>query len=92
MEMIENLFNSQFTILILILTGSALAKFKMLNGEFRNYLTDFVINFILPCNIIKSFTMEFNGQIMRDCLAVCVVSAVTQVLSLILGKVMYRHL
>ncbi len=91
MPMIENLLNSQITILILILTGYALAKIKMLNGEFRNYLTDFVINFILPCNIIKSFLMEFNGQIMRDCLAVCVVSAVTQVLSLILGKAMYRH-
>ena len=89
--MIENLFNSQIAILILILTGCVLARLKLLNAQFRNYLTDFVINFILPCNIIKSFMMEFNAQIMRDCLAVCIVSAVTQVLTLWMGKVLYRH-
>lgn len=91
MNVIENLLNSQITILILILAGYVLSKINLMKPDFRKAMTELVINFILPCNIIKSFMMEFNAQIMRACLAVCVVSAVTQVLTLMMGKVLYPH-
>lgn len=91
MNAIENLLNTQITILVLILAGYILAKLRFFNAEFRKSMTDFVINFILPCNIIKSFMMEFDGQIMRACLAVFVVSVVTQVLTFLLGKALFSR-
>ena len=87
--MTENLLTSQIAILIMILVGFILAKVKLVNVEFRKYLTDLVIYFILPCNIIKSFMMEFDMQILRACLAVLVVSAITQILTFGAGKLLY---
>lgn len=89
MEAIEKLLNTQITILVLILVGYILSKKKIVDAAFRKAMTDFIINFILPCNIIKSFMMEFNGEILSGCLAVCVVSAITQVVTFLLGKLLF---
>ena len=87
--MVENLLNAQISILILILIGCALTKLGLLNTEFRKYLTDFVICFVLPCNIIKSFMMEFDMQILRSCLGAFAVSLMTQAVSFVAGKMLY---
>lgn len=87
--MVENLLNAQISILILILVGCALTKLGLLNTEFRKYLTDFVICFVLPCNIIKSFMMEFDMQILHSCLGAFAVSLMTQAVSFVAGKMLY---
>lgn len=91
MTAIENLLIMQITMLILLLTGYVLVKAKIMSGEFRKALTDFIINFILPCNIIKSFIIEFDMQIMRDCFAILLVSCATQVFSNLLGKLLFSR-
>lgn len=91
MQAIENLLNTQITLLILILCGYVLTKIKIMNREFRLALTDLIINFVLPCNIIKSFMIDFNGDIFRACLAIFVISAVTQVVTWLLGKLLYSR-
>lgn len=91
MTAIENLLTMQITMLILLLTGYILVKVKIMSGDFRKALTDFIINFILPCNIIKSFIIEFDMQIMRDCLAILLVSCGTQLFSNLLGKLLYSR-
>lgn len=92
MDVMRNLLNTQITMLVLTLVGFVMSRRKILSVEFRKEMTDFVMNFILPCNIIKSFQMEFNGGILWDCLAVCIVSIVTQVLTYLLGKAAYRRM
>ena len=59
----DNLLLTQITMLILLLMGYILVKLNVMDAAFRKGLTDFVIKFILPCNIIKSFIMEFDMQI-----------------------------
>lgn len=77
---------------MLILTGFLLVKAKIMSTDFRKALTDFIIHFILPCNIIKSFIIEFDGQIMLDCLSVLLVSCATQVLTMLLGNLLYSRM
>ena len=92
MDAIEELLSMQGTMLVLFLTGFVLEKGKVMTSQFRKALTDFIINFILPCNIIKSFMIELNMQILRDCLVVLLVSCATQALTFVLGHVLYRRM
>lgn len=91
MTAIENLLIMQVTMLVLLLTGFILVKVKIMSGDFRKALTDFIINFILPCNIIKSFIIEFDMQIMRDCFVILLVSCATQLVSHFLGKLLFSR-
>lgn len=92
MEAIQNLLTMQSTMLVLILTGFLLAKAAVITPTFRKALTDFIINFILPCNIIKSFLMELNGHILQDCLAVLLVSCATQALTIVMGNLLFSRM
>ena len=85
----DNLLITQITMLILLLTGYVLVKINVIQNEFRKSLTDLIIKFILPCNIIKSFIMEFDMQIMGSCIVVLLVSSATQVLSLFLARLLF---
>lgn len=91
MEAIENLLIMQVTMLVLLFAGYLLRKRGVMSGEFRKLLTDFIINFILPCNIIKSFLIEFDAQILRDCMAILLVSCGTQVFSMVLARLLYSR-
>lgn len=91
MGAVENLLNTQLTILILILAGFLLAKSGVVTVELRKGLADFIINFIMPCNIIKSFMIEFDEHILRSCLAVFLISCATQLLVYVLSRVLYRR-
>ncbi|MBQ3547115.1 MAG: AEC family transporter [Clostridia bacterium] len=53
---------------ILIFLGFALAKIKLLNNEWVRCMTDFVLMFVTPCVIIKSFFREFNKSDLKDLL------------------------
>ena len=90
MHQLQNLFIMQITMFILMFAGFVLTKKQLLNEPFRKALTDFLLKFILPCNIIKSFLMEFNLQILKDCSAILLLSFGIQVLSIILGRTIYR--
>ena len=54
----SNLLNLQITIFCLMLSGYILTKTKVLSADARKPLSNLLINFILPCNIITSFMME----------------------------------
>ncbi len=89
MEALENLLVMQMTMLVLLFAGYVLAKRNVVSVTFRKAMTDFIINFILPCNIIRSFLMEFDMQILRDCTVIFLVSLGTQFLSLFLARVFF---
>lgn len=87
----ENLVTMQAAMLLLLFTGYVLEKKNVMTEQFRKALTEFIINFILPCNIIKSFLIQFDTQILRDCMAILLVSCGTQIFSLLLAKLLYAR-
>lgn len=91
MTEIGNLMIMQITMLVLLFAGYVLRKRGVMSGSFRKALTDFIISFILPCNIITSFLIEFDAQIMRDCMAILLVSCGTQVFSLAVARGLYSR-
>ena len=84
-----NFFVSQIAILTVITSGFVLTKLGLVNSQFRKQLTDLVICFIMPCNIIKSFLMELDMQVLKAGVAVLVLSVLIQVLSFAAGKLLY---
>lgn len=86
---INNLLNLQITIFSLMLAGYVLTKAGVLSADARKPLSNLLINFILPCNIITSFMMEFNQKILFDCLAIFIASVCIQIFSIIISKYLY---
>lgn len=79
----------EITMLLLILVGLGVKKFKIVGDQGKEILTDLVINLILPCNIIKSFLIEFDREILRNFLSVLIISTILQMGCILLGKLLY---
>ena len=84
-----NLLNLQITIFGLMLSGYVLTKTGVLSSQARTPLSNLLINFVLPCNIITSFMMEFNKKIMLDCLSILIVSICIQGITVLSSKYFY---
>lgn len=89
MSNLASLVTMQTAMLVLFLAGFLLRKTGVMSSQFRKALTDFIINFILPCNIIKSFMISFDAGILVSCIAILLVSCGTQIFALVLGKALY---
>lgn len=77
--MLENLFNMQAMLFILIIVGILLYKTGVVTDEGQRCLTDMTLDIIIPCNIITSFMIEMSGEILRKCFSALVVSVVIQI-------------
>ena len=88
---LNNLLHTQTAMIILSLIGFLLARKGTLSPEFRRALTDLILNFILPCNIVKSFLIRFDRQVMTDCLDIFLVSCGAQVLCIALGHLLFSR-
>ena len=86
---ISNLLNLQITIFCLMLAGYLLTKAGVLFADARKPLSNLLINFILPCNIITSFFMDFNQKILTDGLTILTVSVCIHILVIFLSKYFY---
>ena len=53
----------QISLFLLILTGMFLTKKRIITPEGKKCLINMVIDFILPCNIIKSYLLPFKGDL-----------------------------
>ena len=67
----SNLLNLQTTIFCLMMAGYILTKLHVLNRDSRKHLSDLLINFILPCNILVSFMIEFIFHIQPPIGKIC---------------------
>ena len=86
---LASLLNLQVTIFGLIMAGYILTKLNVLSADARKPLSNLLINFILPCNIITSFLIEFHQKILLDCLAILIVSICIQVFVIISSNYFY---
>ena len=85
----NNLFIMQGMLFSLMLLGLYLRKIGMITDSNRELLTDLVVNVTLPCSIVKSFEMEFNGEILRSCLVIFLVAIGIQIGSFLLSYMLY---
>ena len=86
---LSNLLNLQITIFCLIMAGYILTKSQVLSSDARKPLSDLLINFVLPCNIIASFFIKFNQKILWDCLTIFIASICIQIFAIIISKYLY---
>jgi predicted permease len=88
----QQLINLQFTMFLMIAAGMILKKIGIIGPEGQRNITDLVIYLVLPCNIIKSFLVEFTFDILITFTGVLIISILIQVGCSILGKVMYQRI
>lgn len=93
MSMQSSTFNAmvmlQLQVLLLMGVGFVLTKTGTITGEGRKSLSDILINFILPCNIITSFQMDLTGELLASCGLVLVLALAAQALFSLIGRFCY---
>lgn len=92
MNDISSMLSMQAQLLILAAVGFVLKRIKVLSDEFRKAATDLLIDVILPCNIVASFEMEINTELLRECIGIVIASIVIQLICSILNKLLYRKI
>lgn len=87
----QKLLDLQLTMFLMMAVGIIVKKIGIVGKEGQKNLTDLVIYVILPCNIIKSFMVEFSLEIMYTFGKVLIVAALIQILCTLVGHYMYNR-
>lgn len=87
----NSLINLQGMLFLLIAAGVVLRKRGILPDEAKTVLTDLVISLILPCNIISSFLIEFNMDILKGFAIILIIATLIQFGCLLSAKVFYNR-
>jgi len=85
-----NLLNLQAQLFLLLMAGFLFQKY-ILSESFEKGLTDVLIDLILPCNIVASFQMKLDAELLHSSLSVLAAAFVTQLLCIGLGMVLFRR-
>ena len=80
----------QVTIFGVMALGFFLKKRKIVSDRGQKEITDLVIDIVLPANIITSFLSKFDGDVVKDCIVIALISLAIQLMSLVYGKVFFR--
>ena len=63
----ETMAALQAQLFLYIIAGFVLTRIGTITPAGRKSLSDLLINFILPCNIICSFQIDLTGGILASC-------------------------
>ena len=85
------LFNLQGTLFIMILAGVVLKKLGILDASGKKTLTDLCVDIVIPCNIIKSFLVDFKLDVLRSCIMLLVVGFLLQLLCVVFNKFLFNR-
>jgi predicted permease len=86
----SSLINLQGMLFLLVAAGVILRKLGILPDSAKQVLTDLVIDLILPCNIISSFLIEFNLDILKGFAAILLIATLIQFGCLIIANTFYN--
>lgn len=89
--MFQDLYELMGMMALLMISGFFLRKKNIITNEGKKCLTDLILYVILPCNIIKAFTAEFQPDFLMQFLQVFLAAASVQVISLIISNFCYNH-
>ena len=79
----------QAQLFLFIIAGFVLTRIGTITAAGRKSLSDLLINFILPANIICSFQIELTREILSSVLVMIVVSLAVQIFYLVSSRVIY---
>jgi len=85
------LFNLQGTLFLMILAGVVLKKMGILDANGKKTLTDLCVDIVIPCNIIKSFLVDFELDVLRSCAKLLVVGFLLQLLCVVFNKFLFNR-
>lgn len=88
----NELLSLQGTIFLLMLAGLVLKKVGIVGEQGQKNMTDLVLNLILPCNIIRSFQIEFSWETMHSFGTILIVSICIQLGCMVLGKLLFGRM
>lgn len=86
----KELIDLQLTIFMLAGTGMLIKRIGIISSAAQKAMNDLVIYVILPCNIVKSFFMDFSSDVGTELIKILLVSMGIQALSVIYGRIAYR--
>lgn len=87
---LNSLINLQGMLFLLVSAGVFLRKKGILPDTAKAILTDLVIDLILPCNIIASFLMEFNMNILKSFGIILLIASLIQFGCLTIANIFYN--
>lgn len=87
---VTGLWSLQCMMFLLTGAGAILKRKGVLKEAGKTVLTDAVLYFFLPCNIINSFRMKFDSKILLRFGAVLFLSVFVQIGSYILSRILYN--
>lgn len=87
---LNSLINLQGMLFLLVSAGVFLRKKGILPDTAKAILTDLVIDLILPCNIIASFLMEFNMNILKSFGIILLIASLIQLGCLTIANIFYN--
>lgn len=88
---LQGLINLQLMMFLEIGTGWYLRKKNLITDGGKKCLTDLIIDVILPCNIIQSFCIQFNREILYRGFQVLVISLVLQMFCTLISATCYNR-
>lgn len=86
----QQIIELQMIIFLIMIAGLVLTKMNIIKPEGRKCLTDLLIDIILPCNIICSFMIEINSEIIHATLEVFLIALGIQIICYLLGKFLFN--
>ncbi|WP_036612512.1 AEC family transporter [Oribacterium sp. P6A1] len=86
------LMNLQAVMFLEMAAGFIVRKLNLVKGESKGILTALIVYVTLPCNIVKSFMIEMNGEILKQGLIMLVASVVVQLFLALAASVCYNWL
>lgn len=91
MKLFLQMLNLQLAMLILIVIGIILKKYKIIDVNAQKGLSNLLIYLILPCNIIVSFQGKITPDLIKNSFAAFFISLAVQIASIFLGKLLFRN-
>lgn len=88
---LQGLMNLQLMMFLEMAIGWYLRKRNLITEEGKRVLTDLIIDLILPCNIIQSFLIKLDREILMGGMQVLIISVMIQVFCTFLSAVCYNR-
>lgn len=85
----QTMITLQMQLLLLIAAGFLLSRLGTMTPQGRKSMADVLINFILPCNIVKSFQIDMSMDVLLSCGVMLVIAILAQGFYLAVSKVIY---
>ncbi len=87
----ERVVSLQGMLFLLIVIGVFAKRKSILPEESNKVLTDFLINIILPCNIINSFRAELKIEVLINFVRIFLLAFGIQIFAIIINNFLYRN-